>query len=119
DFWTARGVKADIVNQQTTTLVRVSSQLIVSWWIDVLEAGSNCYEHRVPDAAWDQSVEVKRALLSGLWHGDGSWSLISGGPSVILEYGTVSRHLADGMLRLLGDVDLVAVVRVGRPTKAI
>ena len=41
-------------------------------------------------------------LLAGLWRGDGSWSLVNGGPSVILEYGTVSRDLADGMLRLLG-----------------
>ena len=50
----------------------------------------------------------KRALLAGLWLGDGSWSYINRGPSVVLEYGTVSRALADGMLRLLGDCGIVA-----------
>ncbi len=117
-FWVERGVRADIVRQQTTTLVRVSSQLITNWWLEVLGAGSNCYEHRIPDQAWDQPVQVKQALLSGLWHGDGSWSLVAGGPSVVVEYGTVSRLLADGMLRLLADVDLIAGVRVGRTQKS-
>ena len=117
-FWAERGVKADVVKQRTTTLVRVSSQLITSWWLEILGAGANCYEHRVPDQAWDQPEDVKRALLSGLWHGDGSWSLIAGGPSVVLEYGTISRALADGMLRLLADVDLIAGVRVGRTSKS-
>ena len=36
---------------------------------------------------------------------------MNGGPSVVLEYGTVSRALADGMLRLLGHLGVVAAVR--------
>ena len=43
------------------------------------------------------------ALLSGLFEGDGSWSLVNGGPSVIIEFGTVSDQLADGVMRLLGE----------------
>src|SRR5205823_12781979 len=50
--------------------------------------------------------------------GDGSWSLINGGPSVIIELGTVSDELADGVLRLLGDVGIVASHRVGRGVKS-
>jgi hypothetical protein len=57
-------------------------------------------------------------LLSGLFEGDGSWSLINGGPSVIIELGTVSDELADGVLRLLGDVGIVAAQRVGRVAKS-
>ncbi|HEX4868593.1 MAG TPA: UDP binding domain-containing protein, partial [Acidimicrobiales bacterium] len=37
---------------------------------------------------------------------------------VVLEYGTVSRVLADGMVRLLGELDLVARVKVGRTAKS-
>jgi hypothetical protein len=51
--------------------------------------------------------------LSGLFEGDGSWSMINGGPSVIIEMGTVSDELADGVLRLLASVGIVASRRVG------
>jgi len=84
----------------------------------VLGAGRTSYDKRVPDAIWDAPVSHKRALLAGLWRGDGSWSYVNGGPSVILEYGTVSRELADGMLRLLGELDVVASMRVGRTAKS-
>jgi hypothetical protein len=56
--------------------------------------------------------------LSGLWQGDGSWSFVNRGPSVVLEYGTVSRELADGMLRLLGDLGFVARLKIGRTSKS-
>jgi UDPglucose 6-dehydrogenase len=73
---------------------------------------------RIPDLAWSATEDERRALLRGLWLGDGSWSFIAGGPSVVLEYGTVSRELADGMLRLLGTLGLVARLKVGRTTKS-
>jgi UDPglucose 6-dehydrogenase len=57
-------------------------------------------------------------LLAGLWRGDGSWSYCDGGPSVVLEYGTVSRELADGVLRLLGDLGFVGSLRVGRSSRS-
>ena len=44
----------------------------------------------------------KRAVLAGMWLGDGSWSYQRRWAERVLEYGTVSRELADGMLRLLG-----------------
>jgi UDP-glucose 6-dehydrogenase len=72
----------------------------------------------IPDAVWAAPVDHKRALLRGLWDGDGSWSLINGGPSAILEYGTVSRRLADGMLRLLAELGIVASMRTGRTAKS-
>jgi len=73
---------------------------------------------RIPDLIWSAPEADKRALLRGLWDGDGSWSLVAGGPSVVLEYGTVSRALADGMVRLLGDLDIVARLKVGRTRKS-
>ena len=75
-------------------------------------------EQRLPDAIWTAPTADKRALLSGLWRGDGSWSFVHGGPGVVLEYGTVSRELADGLLRLLADVGVIASLRVGRPWKS-
>jgi len=69
---------------------------------------------QVPDEIWDAPPAHKRALLRGLWDGDGSWSKVAGGPSVVLEYATVSAPLADGMLRLLGEQGITARLRVAR-----
>ncbi len=79
---------------------------------------ATAYEQRLPDLIWEQPDEARWALLSGLFEGDGSWSLINGGPSVIIELGTVSDELADGVMRLLASVGIVASRRVGRGAKS-
>ena len=80
--------------------------------------GRNCYEQRLPDLIWNASDQHKHALLAGLWRGDGSWSYVNHGNSVVLEYGTVSRELADGILRLLGDLGIVGRLKIGRTSKS-
>jgi UDPglucose 6-dehydrogenase len=117
-FWEKLGVKATVRRLSTTTAVTVSSRLLGSFWVDGLGLGRNCYEQRVPDLAWQLPEKLKRSLLSGMWRGDGSWSYVAGGPSVVLEYGTASRELADGLLRLLGELGLMARLQVGRTAKS-
>ena len=117
-FWRQHGVKATVRRAATATNVSISSRLLGTWWTTALGLGANCYEQRIPDSIWDAPESQKRALLAGLWLGDGSWSRINGGPSVVLEYGTVSRALADGMMRLLGDLSIVARLKVGRTAKS-
>ncbi len=117
-FWERLGVKASVYRRPTTTCVVVSSRLLSGWWLEVLGLGANCYEQRIPDSAWALSPSLKQALLSGLWRGDGSWSLVDGGPSVVLEYGTASRELIDGIMRMLGDLGIVARQKVGRTAKS-
>jgi UDPglucose 6-dehydrogenase len=117
-FWRARGVRVWLSTQRTARLVKVTSRLLASWWNDSLDMGRTCYEKRIPDIAWTEPEPHQRALLSGLWFGDGSWKYVTGGPSVTLEYGTVSGELADGILRLLAQLGLVASLRVGRTTNS-
>ena len=81
-------------------------------------SGSTSYQQRLPDLIWDRPEGDKWALLSGLFEGDGSWSLVNGGPSVIIEFGTISDALADGVLRLLGELGIVAGRRIGRTAKS-
>src|SRR5205814_154004 len=97
--------------------VSISSRLLAGWLSD-LGLGRNCYEQRIPDLIWSEPESHRRALLSGMWLGDGSWSLVRGGPSVVFEYGTASRELADGLLRLLGELGIVARWKVGRTKKS-
>jgi UDPglucose 6-dehydrogenase len=117
-FWRGIGVRASAFSSGTSRIVRVNSPLLAAWWLHGLGMGANCYEQRLPDLIWDAPEEHKRAVLSGLWQGDGSWSYINGGPRVILEYGTVSRELADGIVRLLGSLNIVTSIRVGRARKS-
>jgi UDPglucose 6-dehydrogenase len=117
-FWADLGVKAHVRRRPTATSVTVSSRLLAGWWLGVLGLGTNSYDHRLPDLVWDAPQRHKRALLSGLWRGDGSWSFVGGGPSVVLEYGTVSRELVDGVLRLLGELGVMARLKVGRTAKS-
>jgi UDPglucose 6-dehydrogenase len=117
-FWRRAGVSVTVRRAPTATAVSVSSRLLAGWWLSGLGLGADCYTQRLPDLIWSAADEYKRALLAGMWRGDGSWSYVNGGPSVVLEYGTVSRELADGLLRLLGDLGIAARVKVGRTAKS-
>jgi UDPglucose 6-dehydrogenase len=117
-FWLRHGVNARVSQRPTARIVSVSSRLLGAWWTEVLGLGRNCYEQRLPDCIWERADADKWALLSGLFEGDGSWSTVNGGPSVILELGTVSDELADGTLRLLGDLGIVASQRIARASKS-
>jgi len=117
-YWLAQDVRARCSRTPTTATVEVASRLVGTWWTAVLGLGRGSYEQRLPDLIWEQSEEARWALLSGLFEGDGSWSLLNGGPSVIIEMGTVSYELADGVLRLLASVGIVAAKRTGRTAKS-
>jgi UDPglucose 6-dehydrogenase len=117
-YWTAQAVTARRFQTPTSQRIEVCSRLLGVWWTQVLGLGRTGYEQRLPDLIWEQPDSARWALLSGLFEGDGSWSLINGGPSVIIELGTVSDELADGVLRLLASVGIVASRRVGRVAKS-
>jgi UDPglucose 6-dehydrogenase len=114
DFCARHGLSPRVWRTETAMLVEVASPLFATWWTRVLGLGRTCYQQRLPDLIWDRPQADKWALLSGLFEGDGSWSLVGGGPSVTIEMGTVSDELADGVLRLLEDVGIVASRRIGR-----
>jgi UDPglucose 6-dehydrogenase len=114
DYWESQEVKARVFSGSTSRCVQVSSRILAAWWTGVLGLGRNSYEQRLPNLIWEQSRSRQWALLSGLWEGDGSWSLVNGGPSVSLEFGTISDELADGVTRLLGNLGIVCGWRRGR-----
>ncbi len=118
EWFAAHGIHAADHRGPTSHRVDVRSRLLASWWTKVLGLGRNGYEQRLPDMIWDRSAADQWALLGGLFEGDGSWSLQNGGPSVVIELGTVSDELADGVIRLLSELGIVASRRVGRAAKS-
>jgi UDPglucose 6-dehydrogenase len=117
-YWLRHGARVRDFHLATAHEVRVQSRVASSWWTQILGLGRTSYEQRLPDLIWDRPLADKWALLSGLFEGDGSWSLVNGGPSCVIEMGTVSDELADGVLRLLADVGIVASRRIGRAAKS-
>ncbi len=117
-YWLSQNVTARPFATATSQRVEVCSRLLGVWWTQVLGLGAGAYEQRLPDLIWEQPESVRWALLSGLFEGDGSWSLVNGGPSVIIELGTVSDELADGVMRLLASLGVVASRRLGRTAKS-
>jgi UDPglucose 6-dehydrogenase len=117
-YWIRQNIAASVRRTATSMRVDVRSRLLAIWFTDVLGLGRTSYVQRVPDLIWEQPEPARWALLSGLFEGDGSWSLINGGPSVIIELGTVSDELADGVLRLLASLGVVASKRTGRAAKS-
>ncbi|MHB8463824.1 MAG: UDP binding domain-containing protein, partial [Acidimicrobiales bacterium] len=118
DYWQRMNVKTSTFHPATSTIVKVSSRILAGWLEHGLGVGRTCYDKAIPDVIWDRPDGEKMALLRGLWDGDGSWSRVAGGPSVVFEYGTVSRSLADGMLRLLGALGITARLKVGRTARS-
>ncbi len=118
NYWEGQGVKAQAFDGTTTRNVQISSRILAAWWTDVLGLGRGSYEQRIPDMLWEQVPANQWAFLSGLWEGDGSWSLVNQGPSVCLEFGTISDQLADGITRLLAGLGVVPSWRRGRTAKS-
>ena len=117
-YWQRHRIPTRVYRTRTAHRVVLSSRIVAAWWTQLLGLGRDSHAQRLPDLVWEQTIARKRALLSGLWEGDGSWSLVNGGPSVILEWGTISDELAEGVARLLGDVGLVCSWRRGRTAKS-
>jgi UDPglucose 6-dehydrogenase len=117
-YWSRCGMTPHVYTAATAKNVVLRSRLLTGWWLDVLGLGRTSYEQRLPDLIWDRPDGDKWALLSGLFEGDGSWSLQGGGPSVVIELGTISDGLADGVLRLLNELGIVASRRIGRTAKS-
>ena len=95
DYWRTLGTKVTVRRLATTLQVSISSRILAALFEHVLGLGANCYEHRIPALAWQAPDSGRRALLRGLWAGDGSWSLLNACPSVALDHCTVSGQLPD------------------------
>ena len=112
-FWGDFGLETEERTTAAATSVVVSSPTLVAWWLGALGVGATHDDRRVPDLIWDAPAAHKRAFLGGLWRGEGSWSVVDGGPDLVLELGPAGRGLADGTLRLLADLGVAGRLAPG------
>ena len=106
-YWWRHDVPARTRLTSTSHDVCVSSREIVTWWSQVVGMARTAGERRLPDLIWDRSEHDKRAMLSALFEAGGASSLHAG------EVLKTDGQLADGVLRLLGELGVVAALRAG------
>jgi len=91
--------------------IAVSSKVFAFLFRDVLKCGTRSEDKRLPQIAFNVDKPLRLALLQGLFSGDGSISLLNGGRNACLEYATVSKPLADGVILLLHSLGIVASLK--------
>jgi UDP-glucose 6-dehydrogenase len=96
----------------------VSSKVFAFMFRDVLKCGSRSEDKRLPQIAFNVSKRLRFALLQGLFSGDGSISSLNSGRNACLEYATVSKPLADGVILLLQSLGIVASLKTCRMKKS-
>ena len=119
EFWAGSGVEADVRAADDDRQVTVSSRLLACWLEHVLGLAAQLLRqaHSRPDlgrcpmrtsapSCGDSGMATARGLV------------VAGGPSVVLEYGTVSRSWPTAWCGLLGDLGIVARLKVGRTAKS-
>jgi len=100
-------IKYEKGNYSHTTRVVVSSRIFAYLLEKVLGCGTDSYNAKIPNIAFLQYEKSKKALLCGLFRGDGYAYFHKNAQSVTIEYGTCSRTLAEGIILLLQSLGII------------
>src|SRR5260221_6892134 len=99
-----------VATNANTTVV---SSRVFAWLLrDVLKCGVRSEDKALPRLAFNVSPELRHELIRGAFSGDGALTPVQDGTNMMLEYATVSKHLADGMTLLLQTVGIGPSIRV-------
>jgi len=100
-------IKYEKGNYSHTTRIVESSRIFAYLLERVLGCGTNSYNAKIPNIAFLQDEKSKKALLCGLFRGDGYAYFHKNAQAVTIEYGTCSRILAEGIILLLQSLGIV------------
>jgi UDPglucose 6-dehydrogenase len=105
------GLKFITRNGTTATSTIVSSRIFAWVLRDVLCCGTRSEDKALPWLAFSVSAELRHELLRGAFSGDGTVTPVQNGRNFMLEYATVSKLLADGIVLLMQSLEIVPSVR--------
>jgi UDPglucose 6-dehydrogenase len=92
----------------THALKTLVSSRIFAWLLrDVLCCGTRSEDKALPHLVFNVSPDLRLELVRGAFSGDGAVTTIQNGQNLMLEYATVSKALADGMVLLLQTLGIV------------
>jgi UDPglucose 6-dehydrogenase len=113
----ALGIRYRTDTQETATHVEVSSR-VFAHFLERLGCGTGSYSARVPDPAYREREANRRALLSGLFRGDGYIEYTNHSNAVVYDYGSVSEELIQGMQFLLHSLGIVPSYKTSQSEKS-
>jgi UDPglucose 6-dehydrogenase len=116
-FYEERGIRYRTATQDTATQIEVSSR-IFAYLLDWLGCGTGSYTAAVPDLAYQESPAHRKALLSGLFRGDGYIEYTNHSNAVVYDYGSVSEDLIQGMQFLLHSLGIVPSYKTSQSEKS-
>ncbi len=92
----------------TNACTTIISSRIFAWLMrDVLKLGTHSENKTLPTLAFNSPAPMRFELLRGAFSGDGALTPVQGGKNMMLEYATVSKKLADGLVLLMQSLGIV------------
>ena len=116
-FYAERGIRYRTETQDTATQIEVSSR-VFAYLLEWLGCGTGSYTAAVPDLAYQEPTAHRKALLSGLFRGDGYIEYTNHSNAVVYDYGSVSEALIQGMQFLLHSLGIVPSYKTSQSTKS-
>ncbi|AEF95784.1 nucleotide sugar dehydrogenase [Methanotorris igneus] len=89
----------------------ISSKLLAYIFEEVLKCGNNCYNKQIPPQIFNSPSDIKWEFLKGILRGDGCIVKLNNNKNLVIEYGTVSKKLANSLLLLLQSLGIVASLK--------
>ncbi len=112
------GIKYDKSLKKTSTQITFSNRVFAYFISEYLGCGTGSYTAAIPDLAYQESISNKKALLSGLFRGDGHIAYPKHSRAVVLDYGSISKDLIQGMRFLLQSIGIIPSYKTSKSTKS-
>jgi len=116
-FFERLGIRYRTETRETATQIEVSSR-IFTYLLEWLGCGSGSYTAAAPDLAYQEPPAHRKALLSGLFRGDGYTEYTTHSNAVVYDYGSVSEDLIQGMQFLLHSLGIVPSYKTSQSEKS-
>ncbi|WP_457612231.1 nucleotide sugar dehydrogenase [Methanocaldococcus sp.] len=89
----------------------ISSKLLAYIFEEVLKCGNNCYNKQIPPQIFNSPEDIKWEFLKGILRGDGGLVRLNNNKNLNVEYGTVSKKLANSLMVLLQSLGIIASLK--------
>lgn len=112
------GIKYDLRYAAQVAMITVSSRVFAYVIDQMLGCGKDSYTAKLPGFIYGAPKAIRRELLKGVFRGDGHFAFPRHSESVVLDFGTASKELANGMVELFQSLGFVASTKRSRSQKS-
>ncbi|OYR54011.1 nucleotide sugar dehydrogenase [Halorubrum halodurans] len=116
-YYESLGIRYTTSRRDTTRQIEISSRIFARF-IEDLGCGTGSYSAALPDVVYQEPVPHRKAVLSGLFRGDGHIAYPKHSNAVVYDYGSVSEELIAGMQLLLHSIGIVPSYKTSQSAKS-